>query len=62
MHKPARYLSLGLRYPNLVGSYKVSQTTFGTQMQVLSPLHLDPSFLATTFAFLHESTNEALQA
>jgi hypothetical protein len=27
-------------------------------MQVLSPLHLDPNFLATTFAFLHERTKE----
>jgi hypothetical protein len=24
----------------------------------LSPLHLDPNFLATTFAFLHERTKE----
>jgi hypothetical protein len=31
-------------------------------MQVLSPLHLDPNFLATTYAFLHERTKEVLQA
>jgi hypothetical protein len=31
-------------------------------MQVLSPLHLDPSFLATNFAFLHERTKEVLLA
>jgi hypothetical protein len=28
MHKPARYLSLGLRYPTLVGSYNVSHNNF----------------------------------
>jgi hypothetical protein len=28
MHKPARNLSLGLRYPTLIGSYKVSQNSF----------------------------------
>jgi hypothetical protein len=28
MHKPARNLSLGFRYPTLVGSYKVSQNSF----------------------------------
>jgi hypothetical protein len=55
-------LSLGFRYPTLVGSYKVSHNSFGTHMQVLSPLHLDPNFLATTFAFLHERTKEVLQA
>jgi hypothetical protein len=27
-------------------------------MQVLYPLHLDPNFLATTFALLHERTKE----
>jgi hypothetical protein len=28
MHKPARQLSLGFRYPTLVGSYKVSYNNF----------------------------------
>jgi hypothetical protein len=28
MHKPARNLSLGLRYPTLVGSYEVSHNNF----------------------------------
>jgi hypothetical protein len=46
----------------LLGPTRLVTTTFGTQMQVLSPLHLDPNFLATTLAFLHESTNEALRA
>jgi hypothetical protein len=44
------------------GPRQLVTITFGTQIQVLSPLHLDPSFLATTFAFLHESTKEVLQA
>jgi hypothetical protein len=47
-------LSLGFRYPTLVGS-----TRLGTQMQVLSLLHLGPKFLATTLSFLHIRTNEA---
>jgi hypothetical protein len=29
-------------------------------MQVLSPLHLEPNFLATTFAFLHERTEREM--
>jgi hypothetical protein len=29
MHKPARNLSLGFRYPTLVGSYKVSVGVLG---------------------------------
>jgi hypothetical protein len=61
MHKPAKNLNLGFRYPTLVGSYEVSHN-FGTQIQVLSSLHLDPNFLATTFVFLYESTKEVLQA
>jgi hypothetical protein len=45
-------------YPQIQG---VTVTTdFGTQMQVLSLLHLDPNFLATTLAFLHDNTKEAL--
>jgi hypothetical protein len=28
MHKPARNLSLGFRYPTLVGSYKASHNSF----------------------------------
>jgi hypothetical protein len=35
----------------LLGHTRLVTTLFGTQMQVLSPLHLDPNFLATTFAF-----------
>jgi hypothetical protein len=54
-------LSLGFRYPTLVGSYRLVTIVFGIHMQVLSPLHLDPNFLATTFAFLHERTKEVLQ-
>jgi hypothetical protein len=45
-----------------LGPTRLVITVFGTHMQVLSPLHLDPNYLATTFAFLHESTKEALQA
>jgi hypothetical protein len=46
----------------LLGPTRLVTITFGIQIQVLSPLHLDPNFLATTFAFLHERTKEALQA
>jgi hypothetical protein len=46
----------------LLGPTRLLTIVFGTHMQVLSPLHLDPNFLATTFAFLHERTKEVLQA
>src|SRR6187455_3457872 len=46
----------------LLGPTRLVKIIFGTHMQVLSPLHLDPNFLATTFAFLHERTKEVLQA
>jgi hypothetical protein len=46
----------------LLGPTRLVKIVFGTYMQVLSPLHLDPNFLATTFAFLHERTKEVLQA
>jgi hypothetical protein len=45
-----------------LGPTRLVTIVFGTQIQVLSPLHLDPNILATTFAFLRESTNEVLQA
>jgi hypothetical protein len=45
----------------LLGPTRLITTVFGTHMQVLSPLHLSPNFLATTFAFLHKSTKEVLQ-
>jgi hypothetical protein len=45
-----------------LGPTRLVTIAFGTQIQVLSPLHLDPNFLATTFAFLHKRTNEVLQA
>jgi hypothetical protein len=41
-----------------LGPTRLVKIVFGTHMQVLSPLHLDPNFLATTFAFLHERTKE----
>jgi hypothetical protein len=41
----------------LLGPTRLVTTDFGTQMQVLSLLHLDPNFLATTLAFLHDNTN-----
>jgi hypothetical protein len=45
-----------------LGPTRLVTIAFGTQMQALSPLHLDPNFLATTFSFLHESTNVVSQA
>jgi hypothetical protein len=36
----------------LLGPTRLVTIAFGTQIQVLSPLHLDPNFLATTFSFL----------
>ena len=49
MHKPARNLSLGFRYPTLVGSYKVSHNNFWNPNTSLVSLAFDPNFLATTF-------------
>jgi hypothetical protein len=46
----------------LLGPTRLVTIVFGTQIQVLSPLHLDPNFLATTFSFLYKSANEVLQA
>jgi hypothetical protein len=62
MHKPARNLSLGLGTQLLLGPTRLVTIVFGTQIQILSPLHLDPNFLATTFAFLDKRTKEVLQA
>jgi hypothetical protein len=62
MHKPARNLSLVLGTQLLLGPTRLVIIVFGTHMQVLSPLHLDPNFLATTFVFLHERTKEVLSA
>jgi hypothetical protein len=49
-------LSLGFRYPTLVGSYKVSHIRLWNPD--LSLLHLGPKFLATTLPFLHIRTYE----
>jgi hypothetical protein len=45
----------------MLGPTRLVTTDFGTQMQVLSPLHLDPNFLATTLAFLYDNTKEVLE-
>jgi hypothetical protein len=62
MHKPTTKLSLGFRYPTLVGSYKVSHNSFWDPYASFVSLAFGSSFLAITFAFLHKSTKEALQA
>jgi hypothetical protein len=46
----------------LLGPTRLVAIAFGTQIQVLSPLHLDPNFLATTFSFLQKIAKEVLQA
>jgi hypothetical protein len=45
-----------------LGPTRLVTIALGTQMQVLSPLHLAPTFLAITLSFLHERTNLAFQA
>jgi hypothetical protein len=55
-------LSLGFRYPTLVGSYKVSHSSLWNPNTSLVSLEFDPNFLATTFSFLHKSANDVLQA
>jgi hypothetical protein len=52
-------LSLGFRYPTLVGPTRLFTKDFETHMQVLSVLHLGPKLLEPTLSFLHKRTNEA---
>ena len=52
-------LSLGFRYPTLVGSYMVSDIILCNPNEFLPPLHLGPKFLATSLSFLQISTYEA---
>jgi hypothetical protein len=52
-------LSLGFRYPLLLGHTRLVTKYFGTQMKVLSLLHLGPKLLATTLSFFNKRTNEA---
>jgi hypothetical protein len=44
MHKPARNLSLGFRYPTLVGSYKVSQNSLWSPYASLVSLAFGSQF------------------
>ena len=46
----------------MLGPTRLVQIALGTQMQVLSPLHFAPNFLATTFLSFLQMANEALQA
>jgi hypothetical protein len=63
MHKPCKTIYawvLGTQL--LLGPTRLVTIVFGTQMQVLSPLHLAPNFLETTFLFLQQIAKEVLQA
>jgi hypothetical protein len=62
MHKPARNLSLGFKYPTLVGSYKVSHSSFWNPYACFVSLASGSQFPSHYFGFLHERTKEVLQA
>jgi hypothetical protein len=49
MHKPARNLSLGFRYPTLVGSYKVSHNNFWNPNASLVSLAFRSQFSSNYF-------------
>jgi hypothetical protein len=52
MHKPARNLSLGFRYPTLVGSYKVSHNNFWNPNTSLVSLAFGSQLLSNYFCVL----------
>jgi hypothetical protein len=52
MHKPARNLNLGFRYPTLVGSYEVSHNNFWNPNTSLVSLAFGSQFPSNYFCVL----------
>jgi hypothetical protein len=46
----------------MLGPTRLAQISLGTQMQVLSPLHFAPNFLATIFLSFLQIAKEAFKA